>query len=222
MKQSLLFSVLLLLLLPASALARPIIVCHCFQERSFNPARPAATDPYLLATVQNSLMAARFGLVKREVVKEKMSGISGEELWVAHYLAERVGMPSSLLLTTRDRNGSWQAAAALLNVDPIALAPRFAALLAEDAGDGLLAAVVVDEVLTTRLAIPVAEVEQIRAQGGSNAELILASYLGRRTGRSPVAIYDETRARRVTWGQLLEATGDMAGTIEEDIRRLLE
>jgi hypothetical protein len=221
MKKILMFF-LFVLLLPTAALASPIISCHCFQDRSFNPARPAAADPYLLATTQNSLFAVNFGLEKRMVVREKMSGVPGERLWVAHYLAERGGMPPALLFATHDRRNSWQATAALLNTDLGVLAPRFAALLAEDAGDGPLAAAVVDEIVMTRLGIPQEEVEEIRARGGSNAELILAAYLGRRGGGAAADLHAEVASGRATWGQLFNSLPDTAGTIEEDIRRLVE
>lgn len=215
--------VLLVLLLPAAmAHAGPIITCHCFQDRSFNPDKPAAADPYLLATTQNSLLAAIFGLEKRSVVREKMSGTPGEELWVAHHLAQRGGMPYSLLLATHGRTGSWLGTVTLLGLDTGSLAPRFAALLAEDAGDEPLAAAVVDEIVTTRLGVPPEEVEQIRAMGGANAELILAAYVGRKSDRSALDVYIEASHERATWGQMLNAAPDTARTIEEDIRRLLE
>jgi len=221
MKKILVFS-LFVLLLPAAAPANPIISCHCFQDRSFNPAKPGAADHYFLATTQNSLLAVTFGLEKRAVVREKMSGTPGEQLWVAHYLAERGGMPPALLLATHDRSNSWLAAATLLNIEPGVLVPRFAALLAEDAGDGPLAAAVVDEIVMARLGITQEEVEEIRVRGGSNAELILAAYLGRRGGRPAADLHAEVASGRATWGQLLSSLPDTARTIEEEIRRLLQ
>jgi hypothetical protein len=222
MKKNAFFLALFLLFLPAAALANPIIACHCFQERSYNPDKPAAADPYFLATTQNSLLAATFALVKRQVVREKMSGTPGEQLWVAHYLAARGELPASLLLSARDRSGSWQAAVSLLNLENRDLAQPFADLLAADAGDEALSAAVVDEIVSGRLGIPADEVSALRRQGADNARLILAAYLGRRQSRPPLEIYEEVSAGGATWGELLGGGGDTAKRIEEDIRRLLE
>ena len=41
-------------LLPAPGLAAPAAACHCYRDRAFDPARPAAADPYILATTRSS------------------------------------------------------------------------------------------------------------------------------------------------------------------------
>ena len=59
------------LMLPLPALAIPAITCHCFTDRSFNPAKPALADPYFLATTQNSFFAAIFNVDKKNNRHEK-------------------------------------------------------------------------------------------------------------------------------------------------------
>jgi hypothetical protein len=215
--------ILLFALLPAApaAAALPTISCHCFQDRSFEASRPAAADPYLLATTQNSLMAAVFDLDKKSVVRERMAGTPGETLWVAHYLADRCGLPASDLRKAHDKSGSWSTAAAASCAQDV-LGVRFATLLEADGPEQAWAAAVVDEVVIARLGADPEAVEQIRLRGGSNAELVLAVYLARNGARSPAEIHADIMAGLATWGQLLERGGGKAAMIEQDIRQLVK
>jgi hypothetical protein len=49
-------------ILPMPALATSAITCHCFRDRSYDPAQPSMGDPYFLATTQNSFFAIVFPL----------------------------------------------------------------------------------------------------------------------------------------------------------------
>jgi len=66
--------IILLILLPMPALAIPAISCHCFTDRSYQPSRPAAADPYFLATTQNSFFAVVFNVEKKNIVIKKQQG----------------------------------------------------------------------------------------------------------------------------------------------------
>jgi hypothetical protein len=211
-----------LLLFPLSAAANPVISCHCFQDRSFDPTRPDAVDPYLLATTQNSLMAASFALVKRDLVKAKMTGTSGDALWVAHYLATRSDQNASRLMSNYGRTGSWQATVTALKIPKGNLDLRFAALLAGNADGEVLAAAIADEMVTTLLGADPTAVERIRFRGGATPEIILATFLGRKSNRSPVDLYGDVTAGRTSWGEILDGLGMAPGSIEEEIRGLVK
>jgi hypothetical protein len=45
--------------------AESTINCHCFQDRTYNPTDPPASDDYILATSFNSFLARSFGITKR-------------------------------------------------------------------------------------------------------------------------------------------------------------
>ena len=60
--------------LPGVPRAEPAGACHCYQDRAFDPGRPAAADPYILATTRSSLLSAAFGVEKRSLVAAVMSG----------------------------------------------------------------------------------------------------------------------------------------------------
>ena len=103
-----LLMLLCFLILPAPVLAAPTTACHCFKDRSFDPANPGKSDEYLLATTQNSFLAAVFNIDKKYVVKTKMSGGSGTDLWIAHFLAQKTGINAQELISDRRTAGSWK------------------------------------------------------------------------------------------------------------------
>ena len=68
--------------LSSPAQAIPTITCHCFTDRSYDPARPALADPYFLAMTQNTLFALTFKIDKKTVVIKKQQGVkTGATTW---------------------------------------------------------------------------------------------------------------------------------------------
>src|SRR5574338_923128 len=113
MRHPLPFAALVLLLAaPAAARAEGTGGCHCFRDRTFDPERPSAADPYILATARSSLLSAVFGPGKSVLVRKVMSGTAAEALWVAYWAAARSGADPEELLSRRERTGSWTRALA--------------------------------------------------------------------------------------------------------------
>ncbi len=197
---------LTLMLLPAvGAVAGPAVSCHCFQERSFDPQRPAAADPYILATTQNTLLAAALGLPKKEVVRAKMAGENGDRLWVVHYLAAHSGLPSEKISAARLQADDWRGAVQLLRLDPGAFSPLFVAALVRQADERLLAAAAADASLIDFCSIEPETTAALRQAGASTAETVLAVLLARKAGRASVQLLALVRNGRATWGSLLQA-----------------
>jgi hypothetical protein len=216
-----LFPLLSLLLAASAALAAPAITCHCFQDRSFEPQRPAAADPYILTTTQNSLLAAAFGLPKKEVVRAKMAGASGERLWVVHYLAARSGHAPGQIEAARQQASDWQAVLSSLRLDPALLSPRFVTVLGQAASDEVLAAAAADATLESCLGAEPAAIETLRTAGATSQETILALFLGRRTGLPASELFQRVKSGNATWGEILHASGIEAMNIDDEIGRLL-
>ena len=183
--------------------------------------RPAAADPYILATAQNSLLAAAFGLPKKEVVRAKMAGASGERLWVVHYLASRSGLAPAQIDAAREQAPDWQAALTALRLDPALLSPRFVAALRAAGSDEALAVAAADATLESRLGAAPAAIEALRAAGASSQEVILALFLGLRTGRPAGELFSRAKSGQATWGEILHAAGIEAGNIDQELGRLL-
>lgn len=193
------------------------VSCHCFRDRSFDAASPAAVDPYLLATTQNSLLAAVFGVPKKDVMRAKMTGADGGRLWVAHFLARNSGGSAEEWLAARGKTASWAEAAAQRTVP---LPPALQAAGA-DAGDTTLATAVVDLVLTESFGVTADILAPLRRTGAGDAETIAAVYLGLRRGEPPASLLTRVRAGETTWGSLLHATGLAPEQIDEDLPKRL-
>jgi hypothetical protein len=213
--------VLVLLLSTSVALAAPTITCHCFQDRSFEPQRPAAADPYILATTQNSLLAAAFGLPKKELVRAKMAGASGDRLWVVHYLAARSGKSPEQIEAARQQASDWQTVVNALPLEPAILSPRFVNALPQADGDENLAVAAVDATLETRLGAEPATIEALRKAGASSQETILALFLSSRTGRAGTELFQQVKSGKASWGEILHAAGIEAMNIDNEIDRLV-
>jgi hypothetical protein len=216
-----LLSLFFLLALSSPALAEPAISCHCFRDRSFDAQRPEAADPYLLATTRNSLLAAAFGIDKKEIVRSRMSGTSGEDMWIAHFVARRTGIPAAELLSARGRASSWRAVLVPLKPDPERVGPRFTGALAAGAQDASLADAAADSVLETRLGVPPEVLLKLRAAGASTREIVFCVFLAGHADRPAAEFWAEAQSGRRSWGQILDGLGITAAAIEGEVRKML-
>lgn len=114
-------------LVPSLVLAMPTINCHCFRERTFDPAHPVAADDYFLATSQNCFFAARFNVSKKKIVIKKQRGIAAEDLWVAYWLGEKSLQPGDILLGRKQAGESWNDIVSWLRLDEAVLGKGFVA-----------------------------------------------------------------------------------------------
>jgi hypothetical protein len=192
-----------LTLLPAAARAEPTAGCHCFQDRTFEPARPGAADAYILATTRSSLLSAAFGVPKQDLVLAVMTGARPEDLWIAHWAAPRAKRTAAELLEARKGSGSWRAA--LAPVGPIG--GPFDAALARGAGETELAALAVDDVLVTRARATPASLKALRAAGATTEEAVVASVLSAKLAAPVLPLVTQVKSGRATWGSVLHDAG---------------
>ena len=112
-------------LLPISADAISAITCHCFTDRSYDPAQPALADPYFLATAQNSFFAIVFKTDKTAIVMKKQQGTSPDDLWIAYWVASLSGLTPDSLLQAKLKSDTWQHVITPLRLTPKVLGVRF-------------------------------------------------------------------------------------------------
>ena len=174
--------------------------CHCFRDRAYDPARPAAADPYVLATSRSSVLSAAFAVPKAELVQGAMSGTPPEDMWVARWAAARSGREAGALLDARRATGSWKAA------------------LARAAADAELAAIAVDDVLASRFGADPAAVAALRGAGATSEQVVVASILAARLGTPTVPLLRAVQAGRTTWGALLADAGLAPKEIDPFVR----
>jgi hypothetical protein len=205
--------------LPPAARAEPAAACHCFRDRTWDPARPAAADPYVLATARSSLLSATHGVPKRTLVAAVMGGTPAEDLWVARWAGARLGRDPDELLEARRARGGWREALAGA-AGP--LPPAFGAALRAGGDPAALAAVAVDDVLVARLGLPAAALAGLRATGAPTEHVVLAAVLERHLGAPARPLLAEVRAGRTSWGRVLHDAGlaprDLDGLIRGLVR----
>lgn len=200
-----------------AARAADAAACHCYRDRTFDPDRPGAADPYILATTRSSLLSAAFGVEKRTLVAQVMAGTAAEELWVAHFAGGRTGRSADELLAQRRARGSWAAALA----GQRGLEGPFAAALARGADVGALASLAVDEVLAERMGVAPAALRALRDAAASPEERILASALAAHLSAPTAPLVAQVRAGRATWGQVLRDCGLTPRELDGLVRRLV-
>jgi len=196
--------VVILFMLPVPAFAIPAISCHCFTDRSYDAAHPAAADPYFLATTQNSFFSAAFGVDKKTIVINKQRGVSADDLWVAYWLAARSGADPAALMQERKTKGSWRQVAAVSVIPAKSLGTRVAYALKADAADERLAYSVVDELLLRFHFYGEPELVALRKAGAGNQELVIAGLVAAKIRQPAIQLYRNVRGGSTSWGALLQ------------------
>lgn len=211
----------LLVLLAPSAACPAGPSCHCFRDRDYDPAHPEKTDLYLLATAANSLLSAACGVPKRQIVQARMSGITGEDLWIAACAAQRQGTAADGLLQARAAAGSWKEVFRSGGRPLEPLGPRFVAALAGGADDVALARLMAAETLAVRLGTPWTELDELAVRGATLQEAVLAGLIGLWSSRPAPAVYSDFKSGKTGWSRLLAAEGRVPQQMEAEISKVL-
>lgn len=210
-------SVLLIALLsvpPTLATAAPTVTCHCFRNRSYDPAEPAAADPYVLATTRSSLLSAAFGVDKGSLVRAVMGGTAPDDLWIAHWAAARAGGDGAALLEAKGKAGTWKAALG----GSRGLGAEFERALAGGAEDAALSALAVDDVLVARLGADPEDVRILRAATARSEEVVIAAVLSIHRGTPAMPLLARVRTGGASWGSLLAEMGLAPGDLDAVVR----
>ena len=210
-----------ILLLPLPASAIPAITCHCFTDRSYDPARPAVADPYFLATTQNSFFATIFNIEKKGVVMKKQKGTSSDDLWVAYGLSSRSGISPDRLLETKETKGTWKGAISALGIKSDMLGKGLMAALQAGDATPLLAEVVVNETILRYRLLDEGELTGIRKAGATNQEVFLAILLAPRLKQPARQIHSSIRNGAKSWGKALTEAGVEPSAIQATVAALV-
>lgn len=213
----------ILLLLPLSSPAATAITCHCFTDRSYDPARPSLADPYLLATAQNSFFAVLFNVDKKTIVMKKQAGGSADDLWVAYWVASKSGRTGETILAMKEKKQSWKEVVVTMGIPPRTLGEPFAAEVAGGALDARLSQLIVDAVLLRHRLLGEQELVAMRKEWASNQEVIMTALIAIKTKRSAVRVYRDVKSGTKSWGRLLsEAKIQTGGDIQSEFALLLK
>jgi hypothetical protein len=207
---------------PLSAYAIPAITCHCFTDRSFDAAHPAAADAYFLASTQNSFFAIVFNTDKKSIVLKKQQGTSPDDLWVAYWVASKAGKTPDSMLQAKSKGDSWKNVVASMNLPPKSLGARFLNVLNANVPTERLSEVVVDELFLKDQLLGERDLADMRKAGASNQELIIATVIATKTKQSVKQIYLEVNAGTNTWGSLLSWTKIDTKNMQQEVAKILK
>jgi hypothetical protein len=212
----------LLFIFPLSAYAIPAITCHCFTNRTYDAAHPAAADAYFLATTQNSFFAIVFNTDKKSIVMKKQQGTSSDDLWVAYWVASKAGKTPDSLLQAKLKSGSWKNAVVPLHLSPKFLGARFSDALNANVPTDRLSEVVVDELFLKDQLLGERDLAGLRKVGASNQELIVTTVIATKTKQPAKQIYLDVKAGTKTWGSLLSWTKIDTKNMEQEVANILK
>lgn len=205
MRCSILSLYCLLLLVPSITLAANSTTnCHCFKNRSFDPAKKFAADDYLITTTFNSLVAATFGIEKRQIVMMKMrGGVNPDDLLIGLYVAHATPADLDILLGIRKNGVSWKEIVSSPGLTTMT-DPILDTIRAKGA-DGDTVHRITDFMLIRTLGRNLTETTRLRSQGFSDREIVLILALNHLT-RAPVdsltAMY---RERKMSWSEIADS-----------------
>lgn len=212
--------IIVILLFPVSARAIPAITCHCFTDRSYDPARPALADPYFLATTQNSFFSAIFNVDKKSLVLKKQKGTSSDDLWVAYGISASTGVAPDALLQARESKASWKDAVAVLKLKQIP-GGTFGKALQAGAATPLLSEAMVNDIILRYRLLDGGELVGLRKSGATSQEVFLAILGAARLKQSAREVFSAVRSGTKTWGKMLADSGLDAAGIQQEASALV-
>lgn len=202
--------------------AIPAITCHCFTDRSYDPARPTIADPYFLATTQNSFFAAVFAVEKKSIVLKKQKGTANDDLWIGYWLAAKSGADPEKLLQERKNKGSWQKIVASLSIPNKSMESHVASALKSRVNNERLAEAMVDELLVRFHMYGETELAALRKAGVGNQEVILTALLASKLRQPAMQLYSGVKKGNTSWGALLQQAKIDPPSIEAEIESLVK
>ncbi|HER63283.1 MAG TPA: hypothetical protein ENO11_04835 [Desulfobacteraceae bacterium] len=182
--------------------------CHCFRNRTFNPADKFVSDEYLLTTTFNSLLASEFNISKRQIIMMKMGeGVANNDLVTALYLSRSTGLEVAQLLAMKKKQ-SWQEI--ITPLQDKTEAPETKKLfdfILSGSSDQQIAEQIITGIIAARFS-PSPESLQFFSQHDMNArEIILAGALANHTGATVPAIVDQYRQKGLSWSEIAHNFG---------------
>ncbi len=177
--------------------------CHCFRNRSYDPANKFAADDYLLTTSFNSLIAATLQVSKKQIVMMKMKGgVDPDTLLTALYIADKTNMPVDALLSIHDNGTSWQtilndpSRQQLTGKDPLL------AEIAAGATEKKTTQLVTNAMLASQYQAEVDSINSLRSAKFSNREISLLFALQQQTTATIKEITPMYRQGGMSWSEI--------------------
>jgi hypothetical protein len=190
------------------AIAGNAIQCHCFANRTYNPAKKFEADDYILATCFNSLLARLADLPKKQIVMIKMNeGVSQDDLLIGLKIAKITGQTLQNVLDLRRRNNSWaEIITALQPHESIDEGETLRNI--RSGGDvGVIGAMVADEMIAEFFKISSEKIDKLRMSGLSEKEITLILILNHVSEIQPEALVLQYKNQQRSWSEIAHNLG---------------
>lgn len=200
-----LFSLLIIFLfLPQSTLgAENTGNCHCFRNRTFNPADKFIADDYILATTFNSLLASEFDISKREIIMMKMrDGIANSELMTAFYIAKETESDTKQLIKMRKKLSWQEIVRPILENSPQPKVKENLSFIQTSTSDEQIAEHITQVLITSRFSPSQDELKNLQEHNLSAKQIVLAFTLGNHAGISVDKIIDQYLNQGRSWSEI--------------------
>lgn len=181
--------------------------CHCFRNRTFDPAKKFAADEYLLTTTANSLTSGHFNISKRQIVMMKMQGgVSNTDLLIGLHIAAISGSDVSDVIETKGEK-KWKDTLAThpelsRETDPDELTKQ----LHNGLPAGHAAAKILAGILTKRFGATPDQLQNFESTGLTTPETILILTLADHSGAKPEDILSLHKEGR-SWSEIAHNFG---------------
>ena len=187
----------------SSSLAESAIKCHCFKDRTYNPADTFASDDYILATSFNSLLAKKFAVSKREIVLLKMKqGVGQDDLMIGLQVARAAGLDFQQLLSQRRKKHTWAEIVASLEKDGKIRKGRFAEEIMPGIPVAEAAVRVADAIIADFYKVSFESIQKFRAAGLNEKELALLFVLAHAGEKEPGSLVDLHNRKGKSWSEI--------------------
>ena len=195
--------------------------CHCFKERTYNPAKKFSSDSYILTTTTNSFISTWFNFDKKNIVMMKMKGgVKSDDLLIGLYLASLSGDPVNTLMNLRKQGVPWKTilsrteTKAQVSHDQILSSIR--AGLSEKDG----AAQITDLLLGRFFSVEKEKITSLRQRHLSGKEITLLLTLAAKSGVGVELLADFVQKQGLSYSEVAFNLGFQPGSMKKIINDL--
>lgn len=200
--------VLLVLAAPSHASAENTIKCHCFQDRSYNPADRFAADDYILATSFNNLLARWFAVPHRQIILLKMrEGVEQNELLIALKIAKETGADLGTMLGLRRDNTPWAAIIQEVSKNGAMDKDEILGEIGAGMASGKAGARVADEMIGEFYGAPPEQTKKLRMSGLNEKHMALVFILSHKSEIQPEKLVEQYKIMGRSWSEIAHTLG---------------
>ena len=192
--------------------------CHCFKDRSYDPARKFAADDYILATSFNSMLATFFDISKKQIIMLRMRmGVGGEDLITSLYLGYLFEVDFQNILAQRSKGQTWKQIVIREKLDSGKIDDLVLVDDNENELDEKVARRAAVVIIGKYFSIPSDVIKNYLKTGLSEKELVLVLGLSTKTARPMEYFMELYRERGQSWGQITNSVGILPGDLDDMI-----